>query len=610
MGVLTVARVRRDDDHGGHQVPLEVKDESIVWGSRAYRFDKLFAAPTTTAEVFADAFQGMVTSVVDGYDATVFAYGQTGSGKTHTIFGTDEEPGVARLAGARVFEMVAERPHLTFSMRVAMMEILDEKAVDLLHGRRGVVFRSKDEEGQKRGLGFHGLGEVPVTHAAGLARLLARGLTQRTTAANYRHDASSRSHVVLRIVVETMDEKDGGSVTCGAFSVVDLAGSESAMNNASATVAAQGITINRSLLFLRQAVKALGAGAMKKGERVSFRNSLITRLLEPALTGDARLAVVCTLPSGVPSGSAEGARQVVDALDFVAQTVTAVKFVREPERHVSATGAAGQESELARLRALLKELEGEREAANEQAGAYAALVEEQRARTMNAESLKAQADDQLTAERERAAEVESRLQEVEASARAREAAAASLEVELGAVRGQHAALREQLNSAEERLADAAASVADRQSALDALREQARAETERVGALEDAVGAREAQLAALDRRLAEKDAEARQLVERAMDVEKRFAAQATELENREAQLEDLRAAKATLERAVEEAEARAREAAARAVAASDEKVAREQALQERIKAKDQLLLLKHRMHVARRGRASSADGEGE
>ena len=36
----------------------------------------------------------LVTSVMDGYHASIIAYGQTGSGKTFTMEGTDEMPGV------------------------------------------------------------------------------------------------------------------------------------------------------------------------------------------------------------------------------------------------------------------------------------------------------------------------------------------------------------------------------------------------------------------------------------------------------------------------------------------------------------------------------------
>ena len=52
----------------------------------------------------------MITSVVDGYNVTIFAYGQTGSGKTHTMSGgggsVDDEEGVIPRAIRELFEVL------------------------------------------------------------------------------------------------------------------------------------------------------------------------------------------------------------------------------------------------------------------------------------------------------------------------------------------------------------------------------------------------------------------------------------------------------------------------------------------------------------------------
>jgi len=50
-------------------------------------YDHIFDAKTKQKEVFSQAVQSCVDSVLQGYNSTVFAYGQTGSGKTYTIFG-------------------------------------------------------------------------------------------------------------------------------------------------------------------------------------------------------------------------------------------------------------------------------------------------------------------------------------------------------------------------------------------------------------------------------------------------------------------------------------------------------------------------------------------
>lgn len=47
-------------------------------------------------EIFKDV-EPYITSVVEGYNATVFAYGQTGAGKTHTMAGPSHDPGMLQI---------------------------------------------------------------------------------------------------------------------------------------------------------------------------------------------------------------------------------------------------------------------------------------------------------------------------------------------------------------------------------------------------------------------------------------------------------------------------------------------------------------------------------
>ena len=39
-------------------------------------------------------FIGLISWVVNGYNATVFAYGATGCGKTYTMLGNEDSPGI------------------------------------------------------------------------------------------------------------------------------------------------------------------------------------------------------------------------------------------------------------------------------------------------------------------------------------------------------------------------------------------------------------------------------------------------------------------------------------------------------------------------------------
>ncbi|CAI4218447.1 unnamed protein product [Parascedosporium putredinis] len=64
-------------------VPMgkKVKDQ-------VFAFDRIFDDNVSQTEVYEGTTKGLLDSVLDGYNATVFAYGATGCGKTHTITGT------------------------------------------------------------------------------------------------------------------------------------------------------------------------------------------------------------------------------------------------------------------------------------------------------------------------------------------------------------------------------------------------------------------------------------------------------------------------------------------------------------------------------------------
>lgn len=55
-----------------------MKDQTFV-------FDRVFDDNTNQDDVYEATTKGLLDSVLDGYNATVFAYGATGCGKTHTI---------------------------------------------------------------------------------------------------------------------------------------------------------------------------------------------------------------------------------------------------------------------------------------------------------------------------------------------------------------------------------------------------------------------------------------------------------------------------------------------------------------------------------------------
>ena len=61
---------------------------------KRYAFDMVFDENVGQDEVYQKTAHGLVSGILDGYNASVFAYGATGAGKTHTMLGSLDQPGV------------------------------------------------------------------------------------------------------------------------------------------------------------------------------------------------------------------------------------------------------------------------------------------------------------------------------------------------------------------------------------------------------------------------------------------------------------------------------------------------------------------------------------
>ncbi|CAH8451300.1 unnamed protein product [Schistosoma mattheei] len=79
-----------------------------------------------------------VDSVKDGYNCSLFAYGMTGTGKTHTIFGSEDDPGlIPRICEALLNHIkVNQNVHRKYELKISFVEIYNEKIHDLLNNTK------------------------------------------------------------------------------------------------------------------------------------------------------------------------------------------------------------------------------------------------------------------------------------------------------------------------------------------------------------------------------------------------------------------------------------------------------------------------------------------
>eukprot|EP00760_Papus_ankaliazontas_P039648 PhM_4_TR9746/c4_g4_i2/m.99896/K10406/KIFC2_3; kinesin family member C2/C3 len=263
--------------------------------NRTFEFDSVFSPDSKQEEVFEDT-RPLIDSVVDGYNVCIFAYGQTGSGKTYTMSGPDEDIGINRRALCRLFEIVDERKETeTCTVEVAVLEIYNEEIRDLQRKKAENVSLTFDiKTGGETGHYVTNLSFTTVTSAGEVERLIQRSSLNRSEGRTNMNLHSSRSHMILYVIVRTVNNQTGLK-TYGKLSLVDLAGSERLdKSGATGDTKLEAVHINKSLTALGNVICNLSASA----SHVPFRNSKLTFLLQDSMTGQAKvLMFVCCSPA-------------------------------------------------------------------------------------------------------------------------------------------------------------------------------------------------------------------------------------------------------------------------------------------------------------------------
>lgn len=257
-------------------------------------FEKVFDKTATNADIFEEV-KPVIGSAFSGKSVCVFAYGQSGSGKTYTIGTTAqtsslEEGGLIPRSMAMLADWIEKRNETwQYDVHAQFLEIYAEKAYDLLGEKKTEVNLKYDKlDGKQSACYYADCSWVEVTHEGALNMsmvdwVLETAAKKRETRSTVKNSQSSRSHslLTLRIAGQRLAGAEDGGVhlTEGILNLIDLAGSEKFSPNDEAG-AAEGIQINKSLMALRKVINDMSD---PKATRTSFRESTLTKLLEPCL---------------------------------------------------------------------------------------------------------------------------------------------------------------------------------------------------------------------------------------------------------------------------------------------------------------------------------------
>ena len=213
------------------------------------------------------------------------------------MLGGGDQPGVLNMAAFDIFTHIANHPNRDFILRASFVEIYNENIRDLLATKTsssdGFVAIREDP---RRGV-YCESEERMITTYEEITSLLREGISKRAVEATAMNDTSSRSHTIFRLVIESRESnrngyEGDGAVLVATLNLVDLAGSESVKHTgAMGQRAKEGGKINQSLLSLSRVIHALST----PGAHVGYRDSKLTRLLQPSLSGNAKMSIVCCI---------------------------------------------------------------------------------------------------------------------------------------------------------------------------------------------------------------------------------------------------------------------------------------------------------------------------
>ncbi|KAF3562420.1 hypothetical protein DY000_02012952 [Brassica cretica] len=269
------------------------KDNNFTFSyiSRNYH---VFDERSTNACVYELLTKDIIHAAVEGFNGTAFAYGQTSSGKTFTMTGSETDSGIIRRSVRDVFDRIQMISDREFLIRVSYMEIYNEEINDLLAVENQ---RLQIHEHLERGVFVAGLKEEIVSDAEQILKLLDSGEVNRHFGETNMNVHSSRSHTIFRMVIESRGKENSSTdaIRVSVLNLVDLAGSERiAKTGAGGVRLTEGKYINKSLMILGNVINKLSESS-KLRAHIPYRDSKLTRILQPALGGNAKTCIICTI---------------------------------------------------------------------------------------------------------------------------------------------------------------------------------------------------------------------------------------------------------------------------------------------------------------------------
>lgn len=192
------------------------------------------------------------------------------------------------------YKEMLEKDGWQYDMQVSFLEVYNETIRDLL--REGDADPDLKHEIKVNPDGRRyvtNLNMVPLepTDTEAVEEVMRQAAKHRSVASTDMNAVSSRSHSVFTLHLTALHPENRQALR-GTLNLCDLAGSERLdRSGATGARAKEAMAINKSLSSLTDVFVSIG----KKASHIPFRNSKLTYLLQPSLSGDGKTLMLVNL---------------------------------------------------------------------------------------------------------------------------------------------------------------------------------------------------------------------------------------------------------------------------------------------------------------------------
>lgn len=310
------------------QVVLRTDDDRLIAfypdskEGLVYNYDYFFPEEATQIDVFQTIGAEMVELMMNGYSASCVSFGPSATGKTHTLFGSDQEPGLIQLATKELFQRMSADAGRSYEVKLAYWEMNGDHIVDALGSTDATAIQtgaipapkfSLQKDMEYGGIMVAGLNVIDIASWDELDEFIMQGNIRRIQEAERRN---ARWHGFVRLFVTSVDRASPEVRTWCRLTFAHLKGADRVgQKGARGDVLKQGSAINKSISLLlssilhsvdfrRRALQALDQPTedqvrevMERSESF-FHETKFTQVLAHALCGleaSFMIGTVCAL---------------------------------------------------------------------------------------------------------------------------------------------------------------------------------------------------------------------------------------------------------------------------------------------------------------------------